>query len=90
MDECGTKHIRHSLALPRDCTLSQNVIILVQTYGNSRSHLNHRRQLLRCLQSRDERGTKHIRHSLAFPRDTVPRARICWSWFSLMVSPDLI
>jgi len=43
-DECGTKHNRHSLAVPRDWTLSQIVIILVQTYGISRSHLNHRCQ----------------------------------------------
>jgi len=43
-DECGTKHNRHSLAIPRDWTLSQIVMVLVQTYGISWSHLNHRCQ----------------------------------------------
>ena len=45
------KHIRHSLAVPRDRTSSQIAMVLVQTYGISRSHLNHRRQLLRRLHS---------------------------------------
>ena len=43
-DECGTKHNRHSPAIPRDWTLSQVVLVLVQTCGISRSHLNHRCQ----------------------------------------------
>ena len=55
-DRCGTKHIRHSLAVPRDCTSSQIAMILVQTYGISSSHLNNRDQLLRRLLSRDGCG----------------------------------
>ena len=43
-DECGTKHNRHSPAIPRDWTLSQVVLVLVHTCGISRSHLNHRCQ----------------------------------------------
>jgi len=43
-DECGTKHNRHSFAIPRDWTLNQTVMVFVQTYGTSRSHLNHRCQ----------------------------------------------
>ena len=56
-NRCGTKHIRHSLAVPRDRTSSQIAIISVQSYGISRSHLNHRRQLLRRLHSHDGCGT---------------------------------
>jgi len=55
-DRCDTKHIRHSLAVPRDRTSSQIAIILVQSYGISRSHMNHRRQSLRRLHSRDGCG----------------------------------
>jgi len=56
-DECGTKHIRHSLAFPRDCIKSQNAMVLVLSYGISRSHLNHRCQLLRRLHSSEWCGT---------------------------------
>jgi len=55
-DRCGTKYIRHSLAVPRDRTSSQIAIILVQPYGISRSYLNHRHQLLIRLHSRDGCG----------------------------------
>jgi hypothetical protein len=41
---------------PRDRISSQIAVILVKSYGISRSHLNHRRQLLRRLHSRDGCG----------------------------------
>ena len=56
-DEYGTKHIRHSLAFPRDYTSIQNAMVLVLSYGISRSHLNHRCQLLRRLHSIEWCGT---------------------------------
>ena len=78
-DECGTKHIRHSLAFPRDYTSIQNAMDLVLSYGISRSHLNHRCQLLRRLHSSEWCGTYYIRRALAFPRATVLRVRMRWS-----------
>ena len=66
-DRCGTKHIRHYLAVPRDRTSSQIAMILVQSYGISRSHLNHRHQLLRRLHSRDWCGNITYQTSSFFP-----------------------
>ena len=49
--EYATKRNRHSLAIPRDWSLSQIVMVLVQTYGISRSHLNHRCQRYKVYRS---------------------------------------
>ena len=51
------------------CNLPITFELPSSEYDISRSHLIHRRQLLRWRHSRDECGTKHIRHSLAFPWD---------------------